>query len=63
VFALYQYLQQMIPSFAPINVCGTGPDCSSVHLKLLGFMTYAFLSMIACIAMIVLLGLAKRFQR
>ena len=63
VFAAYQYLQQMIPNFAPINVCGTGADCSAVHLKLLGFITYPFLSILACVSIIILLAFAKRFQK
>jgi len=62
IFSLYQYLEQMIPGFSPINVCGTGADCSEIHLKLLGFVTYPFLSMLACTAIIILLVLAKRSQ-
>jgi len=62
LFALYQYLQQMIPGFAPIDVCGLGPNCSNIHIKLLGFITYPFLSIIACIMIIVLLMLAKHFE-
>ncbi|MCB1827805.1 MAG: disulfide bond formation protein B, partial [Coxiellaceae bacterium] len=34
-FALFQYLEQMIPDFAPILVCTQGPSCSMVHMKLL----------------------------
>ena len=63
LFALYQYLQQMIPGFKPIDVCAIGPNCSDIHIKLLGFITYPFLSMLVCIFIIVLLGVAKRLQR
>lgn len=62
LFAVYQYLLQMIPNFAPINVCGLGPDCSDVHLRLFGFITYALLSVIASVVIIILLSFAKRFQ-
>jgi disulfide bond formation protein DsbB len=58
LFALYQYLQQMIPNFAPIQLCGSGPDCSDIHFKWLGFITYPFLSMCAAIAISILLILA-----
>lgn len=54
-FALFQYLEQMIPNFAPILVCTQGPSCSAVHLKLLGFITFPFASLVACILMSILL--------
>ena len=60
IFAFYQYLLQMIPSFSPIGVCGNGPNCSEIHLKLLGFITYPFLSMAACMLLVILLYVAKR---
>src|SRR5438105_4210521 len=28
IFAAYQYCEQMIPGFAPINFCGQGISCS-----------------------------------
>ncbi len=60
VFAGYQYLQQMIPSFAPINVCGAGPNCSDIHFKWLGFITLPFLSLLACLMIVILLLMAYR---
>lgn len=59
VFALYQYLQQMIPGFAPIQLCGLGPSCSDVHMKLLGFITLPFLSMIAFVVIVILLWISR----
>ena len=50
LFALYQYLylEQMIPKFAPLHLCGVnGPDCSDIHLQFWGFVTYPFLGMVA----------------
>lgn len=47
IFALYQYLEQMIPGFAPIKLCGTGPACSDIHIKFFGFITFPFLSIVA----------------
>ena len=59
-FSVYQYLEQMIPGFAPIDFCSAGStSCSIIHLKLLGFVTIPFLSAIAC-AMIFLLLIAAR---
>ena len=63
LFALYQYLQQMIPGFKLIDVCVAGPNCSDIHLKLLGFITYPFLSMLVCIFIIILLGVAKGLNK
>ncbi|PIZ03752.1 MAG: disulfide bond formation protein B [Gammaproteobacteria bacterium CG_4_10_14_0_8_um_filter_38_16] len=58
-FAAYQYLEQMIPGFSPINFCKQGIVCSTIHLKLLGFITIPFLSMMACLIMILFLLLSK----
>ena len=59
LFAFYQYLQQMIPGFAPIELCGTGPTCSATHIQWFGFVTYPFLSMVACVAIGVLLVMSR----
>ena len=62
IFALYQYLQQMIPGFGPIEVCGNGPHCDAIYLKLLGFITLPFLSMLAAalIAAILIMALISK---
>lgn len=60
VFSLYQYLEQMIPGFTPINVCGQGPSCSDVHMQLFGFITLPFISMIGFAAVSVLLVFTLR---
>lgn len=62
-FAVYQYLEQMIPGFSPINFCKQGIACSTIHLKLLGFITIPFLSAIACAMIFVLLFLCSRFNQ
>lgn len=54
-FALFQYLEQMIPNFKPLFVCGQGPSCSGIHLKVFGFITFPLLSMVACIMISILL--------
>lgn len=46
VFSLYQYLEQMIPGFAPIDVCGTtGPSCSHIDWIWAGFVTLPLISL------------------
>lgn len=59
-FAVYQYLEQMIPGFAPIEFCRDGAvACSTIHLKLFGFITIPFLSAIACVMILILLMISK----
>ena len=60
VFGLLQYLEQMIPGFSPINVCGLGPSCSDIHLQIFGFITFPLLSMMACTLIIVLLMIVRK---
>lgn len=60
VLALYQYLEQMIPGFAPIDVCGSGPSCSNIHMKLLGFITLPLISLSGFILIAILLWIAMR---
>lgn len=59
LFAAYQYCEQMIPGFAPIDFCKQGVACSTIHIKLLGFITLPFLSAIGCLLVFILL-LASR---
>lgn len=60
-FALYQYLEQMIPGFAPINLCSAnGPSCSEINFILFGFITYPFLSLTGFVAIFVLCMLTLR---
>jgi disulfide bond formation protein DsbB len=59
-FAVYQYLEQMIPGFASIEFCKNGAvACNAIHLKLLGFITIPFLSGIACLLIFILLIASK----
>ena len=61
LFAIYHYLEQMFPSvFNVIQFCTANVECSTQHFKLLGFITYPFLSITACSAIIVLLMLANK---
>ncbi|EKD44979.1 MAG: disulfide bond formation protein B [uncultured bacterium] len=55
LFALYQYLEQMIPGFAPIAVCAQELSCSTIHFQWIKFITLPLLSMVACVAMGLLL--------
>src|SRR3990167_2961185 len=55
LFAVYQYCEQMIPGFAPIDFCKQGVDCSAIHLKLLGFITLPLLSALSCLLIFILL--------
>lgn len=61
LIALYQYILQWHPSLESIGVCGLGPKCSEMHLKLFGFITYPMLSFIACllITMLLIIGLKR----
>lgn len=59
LFSLYQYLEQMVTSFALINLCGVGgPDCSDIHFQGLGFITFPFLGMIGSLVITVFLSMA-----
>lgn len=44
VFSGYQYLEQMIPGFAPIDVCGSGPSCRHIDWIWGGFITLPLIS-------------------
>ena|SRR3990167_4994441 len=55
IFAAYQYAEQMIPGFAPIEICRAGISCADTPIKWLGFITLPFLTMVACVVMSVLL--------
>ncbi len=58
-FAAYQYAEQMIPGFAPIDFCRMGStECSNIHFKLFGFITFPFLSLIGCLVIILLMLIA-----
>lgn len=59
LFAAYQYAEQMIPNFAPIKFCTEELPCSTIHIKLLGFVTIPFLSALVCVMIIVLLLLYR----
>lgn len=62
-FSVYQYLEQMIPGFAPIDFCKAGAvSCSVIHLKLFGFVTIPFLSAVACVLIFVFLLFARDCQ-
>jgi disulfide bond formation protein DsbB len=62
-FAVYQYLEQMIPGFSPIEFCKDGAvSCSTIHLKLLGFITIPFLGAIACVMILILL-IGSRYKQ
>ncbi len=57
-FALYQIAIQEIPGWQPIDLCGSGPDCSEKTELGLGFLTLPMLSALALLAMLILLGIA-----
>ncbi len=63
IIALYQYLTQMVPAFEPIQVCSNGPACNAIHLKLWGFITFPFLSMVATFVIFILLIIARSCRR
>ncbi len=61
IFAAYQYCEQMIASFGPIQVCSpTGPACSDIYIQWMGFVTIPFFGMIATLTMTILLFLARK---
>jgi disulfide bond formation protein DsbB len=59
VLALYQYAEQMIPGFAPLDLCKSGISCATAHVKLLGFITLPLLSAVASAVMYCLVWLAE----
>ena len=58
IIALVQYLQQMIPSLSEIKTCQIGPSCQAIHMKLFGFITFPFASLVASTIMVILLLVA-----
>ncbi len=60
IFALYQYLEQMIPSFGPLVVCSPEVDCRKIDWQLFGFITLPSLSLLACMGIIFFLFLSKK---
>lgn len=60
IFACYQYLEQMIPGFAPLALCTqSGPQCNQTHILWFGFITIPMLSMLINFAIMTLLILVK----
>lgn len=57
LFAVYQYLEQMIPGFSPIDFCKQDISCATIHFKLLGFITLPFLSAISCAMILFLISI------
>lgn len=62
-FAIYQYMEQMIPGFAPIDFCSQGAQCSTIHVKLLGFITLPLLSALCCVLIFTCLLLASKNKK
>lgn len=60
VFAGYQYLEQMIPGFSPIDVCGTGPSCSHIDWIFGGFITLPLISAAGFVLISACLFMSKR---
>lgn len=61
-FALYQYLDQKIPSFGAAATCKVGVPCSTVYINWLGFISIPFLSLTAFTlvsALLILVATAK----
>jgi disulfide bond formation protein DsbB len=58
LFSLYQYLEQMIPGFSPINLCSDS-NCAQVDWIVFGFITISFLSIIANLVITFFLILSK----
>lgn len=46
LFAFYHILEQKIPEFSPVNLCGAGPDCKKDVLNYFGFLTMPMLSLL-----------------
>ncbi|MFN3235251.1 MAG: disulfide bond formation protein B [Gammaproteobacteria bacterium] len=59
-FSAYQYLEQTIPGFMPINTCSTGPSCAQIHLKLFGFLTLPLIGLLGFLFITLFLLLAIR---
>lgn len=60
LFAIYQYAEQMIPGFSPIDFCTQGIPCTTIHLKLWGFVTIPLLSAISCVLIFIILWWTKK---
>ncbi len=57
--ACYQYLLQMIPGWEGLGVCGAGPNCADIHLKIFGVITFPLLSFLVFLALSVTLFLTR----
>lgn len=60
LLAMYQYAEQMIPGFAPIELCTQDLPCSAIHMQWFGFITLPLLSAIACVVIAGLLLSANK---
>lgn len=63
LFAVYQTLLQWFPQLESIGVCGQGPSCSDVYMKLFGFVTYPLLSMLTGTTLTILLTISHRYRQ
>lgn len=59
LIALYHYMVQKIPGFAPIKPCVTGVPCNAQYINWLDFITIPFLSLMAFTFIIVCMLLTK----
>lgn len=60
LFSIYQYLEQMIPGFSPLHLCGMTDNCARIDWMIAGFVTIPFLSVLANLLIIFFLWISVR---
>lgn len=60
VLAIYHVLEQYIPGFAGINLCGVGADCKNEYVHYLGFVSIPVMSVCGFLAILVLLYIFRK---
>lgn len=58
-FAILHYLEQKVPAMANLTGCSIGVPCSGQYINWLGFITFPLLSLLAFVAITVLLLLPE----
>lgn len=60
LFALYHVLEQYVPGFSPINLCGAGADCKNAYVSYFGFIDIPLMSAVGFLAILFFLYKASK---
>lgn len=59
LLSAYQYLEQMIPGFFPLHLCGVMENCARIDWMVAGFVTISFLNILANLLIIFFLWISS----